>query len=106
MLVSQLADKDGGSESATTFVFDNEGHTLGNGLRFIISSYPDVEFCGYTVPHPAEAKMHFRIQMREGKPAIEALKKGLQDLSKVCDYTLEIFDTEYKQYVETHPVDT
>lgn len=23
---------------------------------------PDVEFCGYTMPHPSEPKMHLRIQ--------------------------------------------
>jgi hypothetical protein len=23
---------------------------------------PDVEFCGYTIPHPSETKMHVRIQ--------------------------------------------
>ncbi|VEN61534.1 unnamed protein product [Callosobruchus maculatus] len=59
-----------GSDTATkskTFVFNDEGHTLGNALRCIISSYPDVEFCGYTIPHPAENKMHFRIQMYKGK---------------------------------------
>ena len=24
---------------------------------------PDVEFCGYSAPHPSEAKIHLRIQM-------------------------------------------
>jgi DNA-directed RNA polymerase I and III subunit RPAC2 len=23
---------------------------------------PDVEFCGYSIPHPSEAKMNLRIQ--------------------------------------------
>jgi len=23
---------------------------------------PDVEFCGYSIPHPSEAKMNIRIQ--------------------------------------------
>lgn len=23
---------------------------------------PDVEFCGYTIPHPSESKMNIRIQ--------------------------------------------
>ena len=25
-------------------------------------SSPNVEFCGYTIPHPSEAVMHLRIQ--------------------------------------------
>lgn len=24
---------------------------------------PDVEFCGYSAPHPSETKIHLRIQM-------------------------------------------
>lgn len=24
---------------------------------------PEVEFCGYTAPHPSEPKIHLRIQM-------------------------------------------
>lgn len=51
----------------------------------------DVEFCGYTVPHPAEAKMHFRIQMHRGK-AVDCLKKGLKDLVKLCDHTIDTFN--------------
>jgi DNA-directed RNA polymerase I and III subunit RPAC2 len=33
---------------------------------------PDVEFCGYSIPHPSEAKMNLRIQTygknRESRP--------------------------------------
>lgn len=53
----------------------------------------DVQFCAYTVPHPAEAKLHFRIQMREGR-AVDALRRGLEDLEKICDHTLATFNTE------------
>jgi len=28
------------------------------------SCSPDVEFCGYSIPHPAENKINFRIQTR------------------------------------------
>lgn len=51
---------------------------------------PDVEFCGYSIPHPSEAKIHFRIQSR-GPPAIDILKKGLDDLKSVYDTLLEKF---------------
>ncbi|CAG9861784.1 unnamed protein product [Phyllotreta striolata] len=81
------------NDKSKTFVFQDEGHTLGNALRCVISNYPDVQFCGYTVPHPAESKMHFRIQTYNGK-AIEALKKGLEDLMQLCDITLDKFNHE------------
>ncbi|GLV35632.1 RNA polymerase I and III subunit D [Carabus blaptoides fortunei] len=96
MRVSQLAGDEESGDKCRTFVFQDEGHTLGNALRCIISSYPEVQFCGYTVPHPAESKMHFRIQMQKGR-AVDILKRGLDDLVKMCDHTLELF---------THEVDT
>lgn len=65
----------------------------------------DVQFCGYTVPHPAESKMHFRIQMHEGR-AVDALKRGLEDLVKVCDYTVEIFNEEMLAFVMAHDLPT
>lgn len=54
---------------------------------------PEVQFCGYTVPHPAENKMHMRIQVHKGR-AVDTLKKGLEDLAQICDVTLEKFDQE------------
>lgn len=62
---------------------------------------PDVEFCGYTVPHPAESKMHFRIQMSKGR-AVDALKRGLEDLVKICDHTMETFDEELLSFKTQH----
>ncbi|XP_012280126.1 probable DNA-directed RNA polymerases I and III subunit RPAC2 [Orussus abietinus] len=98
--MGRLAEVAGDSttdERSRTFVFQDEGHTLGNILRSIISQYPDVEFCGYTVPHPAESKMHFRIQSKSEK-AVDVLRRGLQDLEKVCDHTMETFDSALNEY--------
>jgi len=50
-----------------------------------------VEFCGYSIPHPSEAKIHLRIQSR-GPPAVEILKKGLEDLKSMYDCLLEKFE--------------
>ena len=58
---------------------------------FIFNCSPDVVFCGYTVPHPAETKMHFRIQTN-GPSAVDVLQRGLKDLSEICDDLLEKFD--------------
>merc|ERR1712026_438799 len=70
-----------GSEiNCRTFVFKKEGHTLGNALRSAILQNPQVEFCGYSMPHPAEDQMHMRIQTVKGVDAQDALLKGLQDL--------------------------
>lgn len=45
---------------------------------------PEVVFCGYTVAHPAEKKLHVRIQT-SGPRAVDILQRGLQDLEKLCD---------------------
>ncbi|KDN66533.1 hypothetical protein CSUB01_00978 [Colletotrichum sublineola] len=52
----------GSTDTAASFEFIDEGHTLGNALRYIIMKNPDVEFCAYAIPHPSEAKMNLRIQ--------------------------------------------
>merc|ERR1711900_93885 len=75
----------GSSDTAASFEFKKEDHTLGNALRYIIMKNPDVEFCGYSIPHPSEALMNIRIRTYEGTTAVDALDKGLQDLMDLCD---------------------
>lgn len=58
---------------------------------------PNVEFCGYSIPHPSEPKMNIRIQTYEGT-AFEALEKGFDDLSNLCDVVAERFVEERERY--------
>ncbi|CZT10458.1 related to DNA-directed RNA polymerase I/III chain AC19 [Rhynchosporium agropyri] len=81
----------GSSDTAASFEFKNEDHTLGNSLRYIIMKNPDVEFCGYSIPHPSEALMNIRIQTYEGTTAVEALEKGFTDLMQLCDVVADKF---------------
>ncbi|KAL2753326.1 hypothetical protein ACRALDRAFT_2043770 [Sodiomyces alcalophilus JCM 7366] len=80
----------GSTDTAASFEFRNENHTLGNALRFIIMKNPDVEFCAYTIPHPSEPLMNLRIQTYDGT-AVAALSKGLKDLQDMCDHMSEEF---------------
>ncbi|KAL3879047.1 hypothetical protein ACJMK2_031361 [Sinanodonta woodiana] len=93
-LSSTGSDED---ETCRTFIFRNEDHTLGNALRYIIMRNPDVQFCGYSVPHPSENKINCRIQTF-GVPATEVLKKGLKDLNKVCSHVLQTFESSMRDY--------
>ncbi|KAL2001157.1 hypothetical protein VTN02DRAFT_2181 [Thermoascus thermophilus] len=81
----------GATETAASFQFQDEGHTLGNALRYIIMKNPAVEFCGYTIPHPSESKMNLRIQTYDTTTAVEALEKGLDDLMDLCDVVTDKF---------------
>jgi DNA-directed RNA polymerase I and III subunit RPAC2 len=49
---------------------------LGNTLRVLLSSHPDVEFVGYSIPHPSETRMNLRIQTT-GADTNQVLSEGL-----------------------------
>ncbi|KAI9934102.1 hypothetical protein ASPWEDRAFT_324507 [Aspergillus wentii DTO 134E9] len=81
----------GATETAASFQFEGEGHTLGNSLRYSIMKNPQVEFCGYTIPHPSETKMNLRIQTTDETTAVQALEEGLQALMDLCDVVTDKF---------------
>ncbi|KAJ1972812.1 RNA polymerase subunit AC19 [Dimargaris xerosporica] len=78
--------------TAMTFAIHKEDHTLGNALRHCIMQNPDVEFCGYSVPHPSLQKIHLRIQTSTNTTALDALNKGLSDLYGMCEHMLTEFE--------------
>ncbi|KAF2755834.1 RBP11-like subunits of RNA polymerase [Pseudovirgaria hyperparasitica] len=82
----------GSTETAASFEFAKEDHTLGNALRWIIMKNPVVEFCGYTIPHPSEARMNLRIQTYDNASVYDVLDKGLVDLMDLCDVVQEKFE--------------
>ncbi|KAH9828303.1 DNA-directed RNA polymerase I and III 14 KDA polypeptide [Teratosphaeria destructans] len=93
----------GSTDTAASFEFEREDHTLGNALRYMLTKNPDVEFCGYSIPHPSEAKMNLRIQTWDGVSVYEVLRKGLKDLADLCDVVEEKFTTARDEFNETHP---
>lgn len=77
---------------------------------------PDVEFCGYSIPHPSEAKMNLRIQtygkhhlpwtdpdcmltVADGVSVYSVLEKGLEDLMAMCDVVEEKFKISRDDFV-------
>lgn len=96
------ATSDGFSAS---FQIIDEDHTLGNALRYMIMKNPDVEFCGYSIPHPSENKLNLRIQTYGEMTAVAALHKGLDDLCDLCNHVEEVFTSEVqaKNYSTVEP---
>lgn len=80
--------------TAASFQIIDEDHTLGNALRYMIMKNPEVEFCGYSIPHPSENKMNVRIQTYGNITAVEAFHQGLDNLSELCTYVEEKFTEE------------
>ncbi|KAK9123793.1 hypothetical protein Sjap_013395 [Stephania japonica] len=77
--------------SSSTFSFAGEDHTLANSVRFALNQDPRVSFCGYSIPHPADARVNIRVQTT-GAPASEVLKDALQDLMLMCQHVRDTFD--------------
>lgn len=82
-----------------TYVLHHEDHTLGNSLRYVLMKNAEVEYCGYSVPHPSEEKINLRIQTRE-KPCNEVLKASFVELQKVCNYVLDTFKNSVIEFKE------
>lgn len=110
-IILQVVDEGETIDSkCATFIIKNEDHTLGNLLRYVVTRYSDVEFCGYSMPHPSEAKMHLRIQCSSMKmqvtfldsSAIGILKKGLFDIQKMCEATRSKFQSQMLEYRNNH----
>ncbi|KAK5944825.1 RNA polymerase subunit AC19 [Knufia obscura] len=91
----------GQTSHAASFQIEKEDHTLGNSLRYFINKNPDVEFCGYTIPHPSETKMHIRIQTWEDTQttAFDALRKGLEDMIEACDVVTDKFTAARDEFM-------
>lgn len=95
---NRIRKLDGSTDTAASFQIDGEDHTLGNALRYLIMKNPEVEFCGYSIPHPSEDKMNIRIQTYDNASAETVLDKGLQDLMDMCD-TIE---TKFREASDEH----
>jgi len=84
-------------ERCCTFVLHNEDHTLGNALRYMMLKDPDVDFCGYNVPHPSEHRINLRVQTRT-KAASDVLKQALCEVQTTCDHVLEVFKDAMQRF--------
>jgi DNA-directed RNA polymerase I and III subunit RPAC2 len=80
-----------GNPASRTFAIGNEDHTIGNSLRHVLLQNANVDFAGYSVPHPSEPVVHIRVQtsQRSQMSAIHALKDSCQTLFEQCEIVLE-----------------
>jgi DNA-directed RNA polymerases I and III subunit RPAC2 len=79
-----------GPNTSRTFAIGDEDHTLGNALRHVlISNSSQVEFAGYSVPHPSEPVVNIRVQAKAPTTAIQALQEACDTLQQQCQIVLE-----------------
>jgi DNA-directed RNA polymerases I and III subunit RPAC2 len=80
----------GSDETCLTFKLHGEDHTLANALRYVLMKNVDVEFCGYSIPHPSDDFVNIRVQTL-GKPAVEVFRQALHDLMTMSESVSSTF---------------
>lgn len=60
------------------------------GLKFS----PEVDFASYSIPHPSETRTNVRIQTSDNTTAVDAIFKGLDDLTDICSHVIQTFQAE------------
>jgi DNA-directed RNA polymerase I and III subunit RPAC2 len=102
-----------GHPSSRTYAIGDEDHTLGNAIRHVLMQNSNVDFAGYSVPHPSEPVVHIRVQTAKkinktnrsqqqqdsddvdededsGRlPATDVLKEACETLISQCDVLLD-----------------
>jgi len=73
-------------------------------LNVLIYYSPEVKFCAYTLPHPAEKVMHLRIQTVPGVLPQDILARGLNDLHDLAKVFLDKFTDEVGKFTPADPV--
>ncbi|KAI6678309.1 hypothetical protein NL676_039105 [Syzygium grande] len=77
--------------------------TNGKNFNWIVIS-PQVIFCGYSIPHPSEARVNVRVQTTD-EPAREVLKDACQDLMLMCQHIRGTFDKAVNDIRTENPPD-
>ncbi|KAJ4972007.1 hypothetical protein NE237_005106 [Protea cynaroides] len=90
-------------DTKATFSLADEDHTLANSVRFALNQDPRVTFCGYSIPHPSDARVNIRVQTT-GDPAKEVLKDAFQDLMGMCQHVRTTFDKAVVDFKTSEPV--
>ncbi|RKF77974.1 DNA-directed RNA polymerases I and III subunit RPAC2 [Golovinomyces cichoracearum] len=87
----------GSTETAASFEFKKEDHTLGNALRFIIMKKSAFDLSSYG---DRSTQILENISANKGTTAIQALEKGFDDLMELCDTVAEKFMEARQQFAE------
>lgn len=77
---------------------DGEGHTLCNLLESVLLEDEDVEFAGYTIPHPLVGKPILRVRTKGNKEPKEALRGALIKIIERGRDLRKEFERAFKEY--------
>uniref|UniRef100_A0A6U1EKQ2 DNA-directed RNA polymerase RBP11-like dimerisation domain-containing protein n=1 Tax=Tetraselmis chuii TaxID=63592 RepID=A0A6U1EKQ2_9CHLO len=89
------ADKDAAGH---TFSLENEDHTLANTLRYMLNGSLQVEFAGYSIPHPSENMVNIRVQTTGEKSAREVFRESLGQLAEQTEHIKSTFQQAVAEF--------
>lgn len=90
------------NELMKNFKLENEDHTLGTLLAYILDKMPETEFCAYTIRHPTENILYLRLKVKQGHNVTEIFKKGVTELKKALDVVERKFILAMESYTENN----
>lgn len=98
--ISCSVELDNNDPASGTFTFEGERHTLANPIKQTLAADPAVEFCAYSVPHPAQNRMKIKIQAKEGENVVNIMNNGLDNFSTWCENVENQFDNAMKGFID------
>ncbi|KAJ3372002.1 RNA polymerase subunit AC19 [Kappamyces sp. JEL0680] len=84
-------DSQADDPSTATFLIEDEGHTLGNAIRWMLMKDPRVQVAGYSIPHPSEHNCALRIQTDGSATAVGVLYDALDNLMEMTRHIKSTF---------------
>lgn len=87
-------------ENEIVLEIEGEGHTLCSLLESVLLEDEEVEFAGYTIPHPLVGKPILRVRTKGNKEPKEALKEALAKIIGRGRKLREEFERALKEHDE------
>ncbi|EKE42390.1 hypothetical protein ENUP19_0082G0026 [Entamoeba nuttalli] len=80
-----------------SYTIEGEDHTFANPLRHVIANLPDTDLCGYSIPHPSDTKVVFRIQTQKSskKTPFDVMEDGCKELIRQMDELNELYEAAF-----------
>lgn len=87
-------------ENEIVLEIEGEGHTLCNLLESVLLEDENVDFAGYTIPHPLIGKPILRVRTKGNKSPKEALIEAFKKIIERGRELREEFERALKEYEE------
>ena len=87
------------------FVLHEEDHTMGNALRYTLAKNKNVDFVGYSVPHPSDPLVNIRVQTRNEVAATQVFHEGTESLKSIFNIISEQFVEANNEYMDDNDDD-